>query len=304
VRLDLALIRLHPALSRRQAREAIEKGQVDVDGRTVQEAGADVPDSARVRWDQNRKARRRIRASLPLLYADEHFVVVDKPAGLLAVPSGPGREDEDTVLARIRDYARYANPRRPWAAAAHRLDRNTSGAMALALTPQARAGLRALFRAHRIERRYAALVRGTPKAERGQVDAPLAEGYVSGRRHVAPAEEEGRAARTRWRLVERFPQAALLEVELETGLQHQIRIHLAHVGMPVLGDTVYGDAARPSPAPAPRQMLHASLLALAHPITGEPVRVESPLPEDFRKVLSALRRGRAPAPPRRRPSRG
>src|SRR5919106_30278 len=104
MRLDLALIRLHPELSRRKAREAIEKGQVDVDGRTVVEAGHAVTEAASIRWDVHRKARSRARSSLPVLYQDEWLVVVDKPAGLLSVPATPD-EVEDTVLARVMDYA-------------------------------------------------------------------------------------------------------------------------------------------------------------------------------------------------------
>src|SRR5687767_10711365 len=162
MRLDLALIRLHPELSRRKAREAIEKGQVDVDGRTVVEPGHAVKEAVSIRWDVHRKARSRARSSLPLLHEDEWVVVVDKPAGLLSVPATPGGL-EDTVLARVMAYARHRRPGRPYAAAVHRLDRDTSGALAFALGPEARRALRDLFREHHIERHYLALVEGTPR---------------------------------------------------------------------------------------------------------------------------------------------
>lgn len=293
MRLDLALIRLHPELSRRKAREVIEKGQVDVDGQSVVEPGHPTADAAKIRWDPNRKARSRARSSLPVLYKDDWLVVVDKPAGLLSVPTTP-ESSEDTALARVQDYARYANARRPYAAAVHRLDRDTSGALAFALKPEARGALRDLFRAHRIERLYAALVEGTPAEDRGEVDLPLHEGYEAGRRRVARAGEPSREALTRWSVRERFAGAALLDVELATGRQHQIRVHLAHRGLPVLGDNVYRDrrAAPPSMA-VPRQMLHARRLAFRHPFTDTDVSVESPLPDDFRAVLSALRRAAA-----------
>jgi 23S rRNA pseudouridine1911/1915/1917 synthase len=289
MRLDVALIHLHPGLSRRKAREAIEKGQVDVDGRAVLEPGHPVAETAAIRWDVNRRARARARSSLPVLYEDEWLVVVDKPAGLLSVPATPGG-GEDTVLARVQEYARRLHPRRPYARAVHRLDRDTSGALAFALAPEARTALRALFREHRIERRYAALVEGTPRPEEGEVDAPLFEGYEAGRRRVARPGEPAREARTRWRVRERFAGAALLDVDLGTGRQHQIRVHLAHVGLPVLGDAVYRSRRGRPAVPVPRQMLHARRLAFRHPFTDADVTVESALPGDFQRVLSALRR--------------
>jgi 23S rRNA-/tRNA-specific pseudouridylate synthase len=120
---------------------------------------------------------------------------------------------------------------------------------------------------------------------------------VSGRRAVARRGEAARPAITRWRVLERFPRGALLEIDLQTGRQHQVRVHLAHVGLPVLGDAVYGAPGRP-PVRASRQMLHARTLAFSHPLTGEPVRAESPVPEDFAKALGALRRSPAGGPRR------
>lgn len=301
MRLDLALIRRHPELSRRKAREVIEKGQVDVEGATVVEAGHVVTEAATIRWDPHRKARSRARSSLPVLYRDEWLVIVDKPAGLLSVPPTPGGS-EDTALARVQAYARHLNPRRPYATAVHRLDRDTSGALAFALKPEARTALRDLFREHRIERRYAALVEGAPREDGGQVDAPLYDEYEAGRRRVARPGEPSREARTRWTVRERWPAAALLDVELGTGRQHQIRVHLAHIGLPVLGDAVYrGPKTARQTVAAPRQMLHARLLAFRHPFTQAQVSVESPLPDDFRQALAALRRAsRRPAAPRPR----
>jgi 23S rRNA pseudouridine1911/1915/1917 synthase len=288
MRLDLALVRLHPGLSRRRARAAIEKGQVTVDGTRVREAGHDVADDADVVWDPNRPARPRARCSLPILHEDEHVLVVDKPAGLLTVPTEPERE-EDTVLARVREYVARLRPRGGFAERVHRLDRDTSGAVAFALSREARAGLIRLFRAHRIERRYLAIVGGSPRSEHGEVDAPLRDAWVSGRRAVARGDEGRKPARTRWRVRERFSGAALLEVELDTGRQHQIRVHLAHVRLPVLGDRVYGTPAVGPVAPR-RPMLHAWRLGFVHPVSGERVSVESPLPADLARSLARLRR--------------
>jgi 23S rRNA pseudouridine1911/1915/1917 synthase len=136
-------------MSRRKAQEVIEKGQVMVDGTTVLDKGRAVSDDATLVWDPHAKARRRARISLPILYEDESILVVDKPAGLLAVPTSPEATDEDTALARVQDYVRHLTPRRPYVGIVHRIDRDTSGALAFALAPAARPALRALFREHR-----------------------------------------------------------------------------------------------------------------------------------------------------------
>jgi 23S rRNA pseudouridine1911/1915/1917 synthase len=322
VRLDLRLIAAHPELSRRKAREVIEKGQVTVDGELAREPGAMFGPSAAIVWDVNRTAMSRARLSLPRLYEDDTMIVVDKPSGLLSVPSAPGKDGEDTARARVFDYAAKLHPRRPFVGAVHRLDRDTSGALAFALTPAVRKELRELFSRHAIVRRYLAIVRvevaGTPliASGHGTIDLPIHTEYVAGRRRLARPGEPSLEARTRYRVRDRFRDAALVELELETGRQHQIRLHLAHVGLPVLGDTVYGvkrvnrgdtrsgarvkGARTPRPGenrlsigdgPPPRvhrQMLHACLLELTHPLTGVKVRAESPLPADFRAVLERL----------------
>jgi 23S rRNA pseudouridine1911/1915/1917 synthase len=315
LRLDLALIQHHPELSRRRARDVIEKGQVSVAGRTVLEPGYLVEPAALIAWDPNLKARSRVRSSIRLLYEDDDVLVVDKPAGLLAVPTAPDAHDEDTALARVQEYIARLRPRRPYVGVVHRLDRDTSGALAFALSPPVRSALRDLFRAHRMERRYAALVEALPSTDEGQVDAPIYDVYEAGRRRLARPGEPAHDARTRWRVVERFRAGALLEVELETGRQHQIRLHLAHLGLPIVGDFVYGRPSRPAVSAA-RQMLHARHLAFVHPLTGARVEAESPLPADFREALAALRRAApveeaAPArvrkerrPPDRRPKSG
>ncbi|HEX9187081.1 MAG TPA: RluA family pseudouridine synthase, partial [Vicinamibacteria bacterium] len=265
MRLDLALIRRNPGLSRRKAREVIEKGQVTVAGTVAREPGLEVDEGAAVVFDPNRRALSRARCTLPVLHEDEHVIVIDKPAGLLTVPSAPGVRDEDTALRRVQDYAHRLKPRGGYAERVHRLDRDTSGALAFALSREARAGLIDTFRHHRIERVYLALVEGEPRADAGTVDAPLRSLWVSGRRGVAKPGEEGEEARTHWRVRERLAGAALLEVRLETGRQHQVRIHLAQAGLPIAGDPVYGRPPTGRPI-ARRPMLHAHRLAFAHPV--------------------------------------
>jgi 23S rRNA pseudouridine1911/1915/1917 synthase len=289
MRLDRLLVSLHPSLSRRKAREVVEKGQVTVDGELVREPGRDVTEQATVLFDPNRRALPRIRPPLPLLHEDEHVLIVDKPAGLLSVPTAPGAR-EDTALSRVREYARRVKPRGAFAERVHRLDRDTSGALAFALSRASRAALIRTFREHRIERCYLAIVEGEPRSDAGEVDVPLRDAWASGRRAVARPGEAGLAARTSWRVLERFSGAALLEVRLATGRQHQIRVHLAHVGTPVLGDPVYGHPSRLR-LRARRPLLHAWRLAFDHPVTGVRIQAESPPPDDFKQALRALRRG-------------
>jgi 23S rRNA pseudouridine1911/1915/1917 synthase len=290
-RLDLALIALHPGLSRRRAQAAIEKGQVTVDDLVVLEPGRRLGPDAQIRWDANRPAVKRVRLALPVLYQDEHVIVIDKPSGLLSVPTDTGDpEGTDTALGQVLTATRAAHPR-AFVGRVHRLDRDTSGALCFALSSAARAGLIELFSRHDIERVYLALVSGAPRASQGTVDAPIRDTYTSGRRGIAAPHEAGSHARTHWRLVERLDGASLLEVRLETGRQHQIRAHLAHIDLPVIGDRVYGNGPQaPRRLVAPRIMLHAWRLGFRHPISETRIAVESPLPEDFQTLLARLRR--------------
>lgn len=235
-------------------------------------------------------ARRR-GTRLDLLHTGPDLVVVNKPAGLLTMPSAPGRVDhEDSLLARARAYAQHKRGRRAYVGLLHRLDRGTSGALAIALSPDVHAAGRRLFKAHAFERTYLALVEGVPKDAHGTIDAPITSDYLGGRRRVAHAGDASLPARTHYRVRERFgTRAALLEVTLETGRQHQIRIHLASIGHPVADDQVYG-AAGASARRSDRPLLHAWRLAFPHPLTRVRIAVEAPLPADFER---ALRRQRA-----------
>jgi 23S rRNA pseudouridine1911/1915/1917 synthase len=164
--------------------------------------------------------------------------------------------------------------------------------MALALSREAHAQGRQLFAAHEFERHYLAIVRGIPEQEGGTIEAALSHVYASGRRRLARPNESGREAVTHYAVRERFDDAALIELELDTGRQHQIRLHMQSLGHPLVGDEVYGAsrAGGAGRASGPmRQMLHAWRLAFPHPLTGAEIRVEAPLPGDFEKVLRALR---------------
>jgi 23S rRNA pseudouridine1911/1915/1917 synthase len=234
------------------------------------------------------------RERLNLLHAEPDLIVIDKPAGLLTQPSAPGRgEHEDSVLARARDYAHHKRGRQAYVGLLHRLDRGTSGALAVALGHEVHAEGRRLFKAHQFERTYLALVTGVPQPGEGSIDHPITADYRDGRRELARTGTDALPARTHYRVRERFgTTAALVELTLETGRQHQIRIHLASIGHPVLGDRVYGPA-RESAKRTDRPLLHAWRLAFPHPLTLRRIAVEAPLPGDFRARLRQLR-ARAP----------
>lgn len=225
---------------------------------------------------------------VPVRYRDEHLAVVVKPAGLV-VHAGSGVTDGtlvDALLAMDLPLARTGDPERP--GLVHRLDRGTSGLLAVALSDDGYLGLTAMLRDHDIERRYSAVVDGVPDPPRATVDAPIARSTSQRTRFaVAP---DGRPAVTHYDVVEAFARAALLDVALETGRTHQVRVHLAAVGHPLTGDVVYGaNRGLAAELGFDRPALHARRLAFRHPVTGVPVEVEEPLPEDLLALLEGLR---------------
>jgi 23S rRNA pseudouridine1911/1915/1917 synthase len=178
----------------------------------------------------------------------------------------------------------------------HRLDKETSGSLVFARTREALRSLQETFHAHRIDREYVAIVEGDVRAP-GVFEAPLVADRGDLRRGVARPGEAGKRAVTRYRPLERFGRATLVSVRLETGRTHQIRVHFAAAGHPVIGDSVYRRRdGLSAPVDAPRQMLHALVLGFAHPGTGEPVRAVSIIPADFIGVLEKLRRRRTKIP--------
>jgi 23S rRNA pseudouridine1911/1915/1917 synthase len=285
MRLDLAVSRVF-SLSRRAAREAVRAGRIEVDGAAADEPGLDVPETARLAFHPSRPARYRVSTRLSVLAEDDDFVIVDKPAGLLSVPTA--EHEKDTLLARTLDYLHHRFGRRPLAFVVHRLDKDTSGSVVFARNRPALHFLQDLFRRHAIAREYLALVEGTVP-DSGTFSADLVGDAGSARRGVARPGERGKWAVTRYRAKEKLAGATLVSIELETGRTHQIRLHFAAAGHPVLGERVYGSRQRKLPE-IPRQMLHARRLGFPHPRTGKPVRAESPLPEDFLAVLESLRK--------------
>lgn len=215
-------------------------------------------------------------------WSDQHLAVVDKPAGLL-VHSAPGNAGATLVDALGEMLAGGTDPERP--GIVHRLDRDTSGLLVVARTPEAHTALSAMIAAREVSREYEALVEGCPGSRTGTIDAAL------GRDHRAPERvivggRRPRSAVTHFEVRERLPRDALLDVRLETGRTHQIRAHLLAIGHPVAGDPQYGSSGRYG---LDRQFLHSRRIAFKHPVTGEQLQRESPLPADLVAALELAR---------------
>jgi 23S rRNA pseudouridine1911/1915/1917 synthase len=225
---------------------------------------------------------------VPVVHADDDVIVVDKPAGLVVHPGAGNRTGTlvQGLLARYPELAQVGDPARP--GIVHRLDKDTSGLMVVARSAPAHAALVRMLAAHEVERRYLTLVWGVPEATSGLVDAPIGRSAREPTRMVVSAQ--GKEARTRYEVLvayERPAPAALLECRLETGRTHQIRVHMAAIGHPVVGDDRYRGV-RPA-IPTPRMVLHSAALAFDHPTRpAERLRFESPLPADLAAVVAGL----------------
>src|SRR5205085_982752 len=221
---------------------------------------------------------------LALPYEDEHLLVVDKPAGLVVHPA-PGHAQGTLVHGLLAyDVEGGDEPERP--GIVHRLDRDTSGLMVVARSPEAHRRLQELVQEREVTREYLALVVGRPRSQRGTIEAPIGRDRRDAMRHSLDTDTP-REAVTHFEVEELLPRHALLRVRLETGRTHQIRVHLAAVDLPVAGDPVYGRAGELG---LERQLLHAARLAFRHPVTGAAVEVSSPLPPELETALSTARR--------------
>jgi 23S rRNA pseudouridine1911/1915/1917 synthase len=219
---------------------------------------------------------------VPIAYEDVHLFVVDKPAGVVVHPA-PGHAGGTLADALALEGAAGGEEERP--GIVHRLDRDTSGLMVVARTPEAHEKLEQLVRERALAREYLALVVGKPRSRRGTVDAAIGRDRRDRLRHSLDTDSP-RAAVTHFELEELLDGYALLRVRLETGRTHQIRVHLEAIDLPVAGDPTYG---RPGVLGLERQFLHAARLAFTHPVTGEEVDVSSPLPPDLAAALERAR---------------
>lgn len=303
-RLDRALADRLPALSRARLQALMAEGAVTRDGAIMRDPSARAaPGTYRILSPAPRPPKPEGEdLALKVLFEDEHLIVIDKPAGMSAHPA-PGSESGTLVNALIHhcgaSLSGIGGVARP--GIVHRLDKNTSGVMAAAKTDAAHRGLSALFAAHDLDRVYIALTRGAPREAAGTLTTRIGRSTAD-RKKMAVLRAGGREAITHYRLERAYggadrPLAARVACRLETGRTHQIRVHLAHLGAPCLGDPTYGSG---PPAPAvraalaeagmSRQALHAAILAFRHPITGERLNFETAPPGDMMGLQAALER--------------
>jgi 23S rRNA pseudouridine1911/1915/1917 synthase len=311
-RLDRALAVQVPSLSRSRLKALIQSGQVAVDGRTVSDPSAEVKSGQTVRVVLPPPEPAKPQGEeipLAIVYEDDALIVIDKPAGLVVHPAA-GHATGTLVNALIAHYgdslSGIGGVKRP--GIVHRLDKDTTGLMVIAKTDRAHRRLSAQFADKRegpLQRGYLAFVWGVPDRPHGVIDAPL-ERHPHARDKRA-VREGGREAVTHWQLLERYadadgkPIAALLRCELETGRTHQVRVHLAHIGHPIMGDETYATgfktkAARLAPTARDalsalhRQALHAEHLAFEHPDTGDMLDFHAALPADLEQLRATLAR--------------
>jgi 23S rRNA pseudouridine1911/1915/1917 synthase len=296
-RLDRALAAALPALSRERLKALISSGRVTgPSGEAVRDPSSKAQAG---RYDvtiPEAAPAHNVAQDIPLhiVFEDDHLLVVDKPAGMVVHPAA-GNADGTLVNAllhhcagRLSGIGGVARP-----GIVHRIDKDTSGLLVVAKTDVAHEGLAAQFAKHSIDRRYQAVVSGVPNPQAGSVDAPLARSSANRQKMAIVAEGRGKRAVTHYRMVRPLKEAALVECRLETGRTHQVRVHMASLGHPLVGDPVYG---RSRPAHREllkrlgfeRQALHAAELGFIHPVSKENLSFKSAVPSDMQELLSAL----------------
>ena len=289
-RLDAFLARSLPELTRSAAQRLLEEGAVTLGGKPAKKNTKTAPGDVVEVTLPDPQPVEVVPQNLPLdiVYEDADVIVVNKPVGLVVHPA-PGHPDGTLVNALLyhcgESLSGINGELRP--GIVHRIDRDTSGLIIAAKNDRAHLALSAQLQDHTLARVYEAVVVGNLREDSGTVNAPIGRHPVD-RKKMAIEPRNGRPAVTHWRVLARYPGYTHVECRLETGRTHQIRVHMASIGHPLLGDTVYGSK-KPWPGLA-GQCLHARKLRFIHPSTGEPVEVECPLPDWFEKVLKQLDR--------------
>jgi 23S rRNA pseudouridine1911/1915/1917 synthase len=312
-RLDRFLSESLPQVSRTRVQALIKEGRVTSSGATIEDVKYRVKPGDRFAIAVPPAAKTELQAeAIPLnvVYEDDALIVIDKPAGLVVHP-GAGQPAGTLVNALIahcgNSLSGIGGVARP--GIVHRLDKDTGGLMVVAKTDQAHRALAEQFADHgrtgALERGYLSLLWGAPQRTQGRIDAPIGR-HPTSRTKMAVLPEKGRRAVTHWRLIATFghkidgPIASLLECRLETGRTHQVRVHLAHIGHPLIGDSLYGggfksklrklpQAAQSKLAALPRQALHAARLSFEHPVSGTLLEFNSPLPADLAEIVDTLK---------------
>ena len=290
-RIDAALAAAFPELTRSFAQQLLAEGRVLCNGRSVAKSARLTQGDALCVSLPDAQPVEIIPQDIPLdiVYEDSSLLVVNKPKGMVVHPAA-GHPDGTLVNALLyhcgESLSGVGGQKRP--GIVHRIDRDTSGLIIAAKNDAAHLALAAQLADHTLARTYECLAVGNFREDSGTVNAPIGRHPVD-RKRMAVVRQGGREAVTHWEVIARYPGVTHLRCRLETGRTHQIRVHLAHIGHPILGDTVYG-AKKPVPG-LTGQCLHAVGLRFLHPRTGEPVELTCPLPEEFVRMLDKLRRG-------------
>jgi 23S rRNA pseudouridine1911/1915/1917 synthase len=300
-RIDLFLSRVIPDFSRSHFKKLIKEDLIQVNGNPVKpsyETRAGDLIMAKVPGQRPDEALLPEPMCLEILFEDKDLLIVNKAPGLVVHP-GAGHSEGTLVhglLAHCQRLALQGSPLRP--GIVHRLDKDTSGALVIAKSERAYLNLVKQFKERGVRKEYLALVYGSPVKGEGEISSLLGRDPTH-RKKIAVLQNRGRKALTRWRVEKDWGETALLRVEIETGRTHQIRVHLSHIGHPVVGDETYGGGKRRAKnvkaatvrdllLGTQRQMLHAMLLEFIHPATGAAVSATAPLPEDFRDIIEGL----------------
>ncbi len=288
-RVDRFIAKARADLSRNAVQRLIDEGQVKINGESVTRASTKVRDGDCIEVRVPPPKPSLLEAEplpLDILYEDGDILVVNKAAGMVVHPGAGNRSGTlvNALLAHCSDLQGVGGELRP--GIVHRLDKDTSGVIVVAKHDQAIRALQRQFRHRTVKKRYIALLIGDLIEAEGIIEAPIGRHHVHRKKMAVLAD--GKAARTRWRILAHYCDAeqrpyTLIRVHLLTGRTHQIRVHFSWLGYPVLGDRTYGPAH--SPLPVPRQFLHAQVLTLVHPGTGEDMTFSAPLPEDLERVL-------------------
>jgi 23S rRNA pseudouridine1911/1915/1917 synthase len=299
LRLDRALAEALPSLSRERVKSLIKGGRVSNNSGTIlwdPAAKAAAPATLEVRVPAAAPAHNVAQdMGLAIAFEDEHLIVVDKPAGMVVHPAA-GNLDGTMVNALLHHCAGQLSGiggvARP--GIVHRIDKDTSGLIVAAKHDRAHEGLAKQFAAHSIDRRYIAIATGRPMPANGTVDAELGRSSTNRKKMAVVGEGRGKRAVTHYRTIEPLAGATLVECRLETGRTHQVRVHMMHIGHPLVGDPVYGRAKRPLSEVLKarnfvRQALHAAHLGFIHPVTGNRIALDSTLPADMRELIDELR---------------
>jgi 23S rRNA pseudouridine1911/1915/1917 synthase len=296
-RLDRALAAQVPTLSRERLKVLTKAGALTRDGKAVRDPATKVKGDERFALaipapEPAHNEPQEI--PLPIVYEDEHLLVIDKPAGLVVHPAA-GNRDGTLVNALLHhcgsSLSGIGGVARP--GIVHRIDKDTSGLLVIAKHDKAHEGLAKQFAAHSIDRRYLAIVSGVPRQAEGTVDAPLARSPQNRKKIAIVKEGRGKRAVTHWKRLQLLKDAALVECRLETGRTHQVRVHMASIGHPLVGDPVYGHKKNThrdllNQLDFKRQALHAAHLGFVHPVTKDRLSFDSALPSDMQQLFTAL----------------